>query len=236
MQGNNVVATAGTTHPACAACKHQRKRCTEGCILAPYFPAHRSREFQAVHKLFGVSNVTKIVKSLKEDDRKMAVDSLVWEASCRQKDPVLGPYGEYRKVSEELNMFRGQNQNQLMQLPGQWGSIGYKMAPAAAAGLMGWNGSNGINSKAFSIGGGVIGNILNTSSYCLDNGNNGTVDSIPYGNYPLNCEDRVLKHEKEVGSGGVPLQQNSITSGVDHQYYLPGNFQSLDSLCNLNTF
>jgi hypothetical protein len=116
-----------------------------------------------------------------------------------------------------------------MQLPGQWGSIGYKMA-LAAAGLMGWNGSNGINSKAFGIGGGVIGNILNSSNYFLDNGNSGTVDSNPYGNYPSNCEDRVLKHEKEVGSGGVPLQQNSITTGVNHQYYLLGNFQSLDSL------
>lgn len=229
MQGNDV-GTAGATHPACAACKHQRKRCTEGCILAPYFPAHRSREFQAVHKLFGVSNVTKIVKNLKEEDRKMAVDSLVWEASCRQKDPVLGPYGEYRKVFDELNMYRGQNQNQLMQLPGQWGSIGYKMGPRAAAapgaGLIGWNGSNGINSKTFSIGGGVIGNILNsTSNYSLDNGINGTVDSIsnPYG-YPINCEERVLKQEKEVGSGGVPLQQNSIsTTGLNHQYYLPGN-------------
>ncbi|KAE8076062.1 hypothetical protein FH972_014735 [Carpinus fangiana] len=36
----------------------------------------------------------------------MAVDLLVWEASCRQKDPVLGPYGEYRKVFDELNMYR----------------------------------------------------------------------------------------------------------------------------------
>jgi hypothetical protein len=132
--------------------------------LAPYFPAHRSKEFQAVHKLFSVSNVTKIVKSLKEDDRKMAVDSLVWEASCRQKDPVLGPYGEYRKVFDELNTYRGQNQSQLMQLPGQWGNIGYKMA-LAATGLMGWNGSNGINSKSFGIGGGVIGNNLNSSNY-----------------------------------------------------------------------
>ncbi|XP_062151817.1 LOB domain-containing protein 2 [Alnus glutinosa] len=210
MQGNNI-GTAGTTHPACAACKHQRKRCTEGCILAPYFPAHRSREFQAVHKLFGVSNVTKIVRSLKEDDRKMAVDSLVWEASCRQKDPVLGPYGEYRKVFDELNMYRGQNQNQLMQMPGQWGSIGYKMAPATAtASLIGWNGSSGIN-------------ILNTSNYGIDNGMNGTVDSIsnPYG-YPFSCEDRVLKQEKEAGSGGVPLQQSSISTGLNHQYYLPG--------------
>ncbi|GAB2288693.1 hypothetical protein Dimus_023009 [Dionaea muscipula] len=42
-----------------------------------------------VHKVFGVGNVRKIIKSLSEEDRKRAADSLVWEAFCRRKDPVL---------------------------------------------------------------------------------------------------------------------------------------------------
>jgi hypothetical protein len=185
--------------PACAACKHQRKKCTEVCVLAPYFPADRIKEFQAVHKFFGVSNVTKIVKNLKEEERRYAVDSLVWEASCRLKDPVLGPYGEYRRVFDELKIYQNQNQNQnqVIQLPGQ-GGIGYKVGP----GLIGWStGTNGIQNKVMGIGtGGILtGNTLN---YIHDNGN-GIVDSNMYA-YP-----------------GVPLQQNSI-SGFNQQYYLPG--------------
>lgn len=111
-------------NPACAACKHQRKKCSENCILAPYFPSNRSREFHAVHKVFGVSNITKLVKNAKEEDRRRVVDSLIWEACCRQRDPIHGPYGEYTKVYNEykrlfdqLMIFKGQNQ--FLQMPVQ---------------------------------------------------------------------------------------------------------------------
>lgn len=96
------------TTPACASCKHQRKKCTDKCVLAPYFPVEKTREFQAVHRVFGVSNVTKLLVHTKEEDRRRAVESLIWEAMCRQKDPVLGPYGEYRKISEELRKYKNQ--------------------------------------------------------------------------------------------------------------------------------
>ncbi|CAA3008819.1 Hypothetical predicted protein [Olea europaea subsp. europaea] len=115
---------------ACASCKHQRKKCTEKCILAPFFPVDKTREFQGVHKVFGVSKVTKIVMNLEEEDRKRAVDSLIWEAFCRQKDPVLGPYGEYRRVCEELRLYQSQYL-QIQQVQNQF--------KAAAQGLMGWN-------------------------------------------------------------------------------------------------
>lgn len=99
---------------ACASCKHQRKKCTDKCVLSPYFPAEKSREFKAVHKVFGVSNITKIVKSLKEDDRRRAVESLIWEAFCRQKDAILGSYGEYKRVHEELNLYKTQYHQQIL--------------------------------------------------------------------------------------------------------------------------
>nr|XP_027191202.1 LOB domain-containing protein 2-like [Cicer arietinum] len=112
-------------HQACAACKHQRKKCSENCILAPYFPSNRNCDFKAVHKVFGVSNITKLVKNVQESDRRRVVDSLIWEASCRQRDPIHGPYGEYtkvyneyRKVYDELNILR-EHQNQLLQMPPQ---------------------------------------------------------------------------------------------------------------------
>ncbi|KAH8480203.1 hypothetical protein H0E87_030450, partial [Populus deltoides] len=94
-------------HPACASCKHQRKRCTEDCALAPYFPAEKTQEFQAVHKVFGVSNVVKLVKDVSEERRKETADSLVWEALCRQNDPVLGCYGKFKRLKEELDLANG---------------------------------------------------------------------------------------------------------------------------------
>lgn len=93
---------------ACASCRHQRKKCTESCTLAPYFPFAKNNEFQAVHKHFGVSNVIKILSGLDVGDRKRAVDSLVWEANCRQYDPVLGSFGVFSRVLEELDWYRHQ--------------------------------------------------------------------------------------------------------------------------------
>lgn len=112
MNNNNNV-----THQACSACKHQRKKCSDKCTLAPYFPSNKNKEFQAVHKVFGVSNITKMVKSCEETERKRVVESLIWEAICRQKDPIngsLGPYkriyNEYRRLLHELTMLKGQTQ------------------------------------------------------------------------------------------------------------------------------
>ncbi|XP_076885287.1 uncharacterized protein LOC143534756 [Bidens hawaiensis] len=96
--------------PACASCRHQRKKCTQKCILAPFFPAEKTREFQAVHRVFGVSNVTKMVKGLSTEDAIKAVDSLVWEANCRLSDPVLGPLAEFQRVCEELKFYKTQHQ------------------------------------------------------------------------------------------------------------------------------
>ncbi|KAK9285810.1 hypothetical protein L1049_025011 [Liquidambar formosana] len=202
MQKNN-----GTTgaHSACAACKHQRKKCDEKCILAPFFPADKSREFQAVHKVFGVSNVQKIVKNLDEEDRKRAADSLVWEAFCRQKDPVLGPYGEYRKVHDELKLYKSQCQQ--MQVPAQ-GSIVYK----SASGVFGWNGNNGINNKGMSFGGGVNNN--NVLNYIPNNGN-----SYGYSSSHHAQGQEKVREEGDIDSAVIPLQQHSI-NGFNQQYYL----------------
>ncbi|CAA0808828.1 LOB domain-containing protein 2 [Striga hermonthica] len=95
-----------TGRAACASCKHQRKKCTRKCMLAPFFPAEKAREFGAVQKVFGVSNASKMIRRVKEEERKVAVESLVWEALCRHKDPVLGPYGDYRRVCEELSLYK----------------------------------------------------------------------------------------------------------------------------------
>lgn len=111
---NNNISNNSSSHQACASCKHQRKKCNNECILSPYFPARKTKEFQAVHKVFGVSNVQKMVRTVREEDRAKLSDSLTWEALWRQKDPVLGSYGEYRRICEELKLYKSLVHNQAL--------------------------------------------------------------------------------------------------------------------------
>ncbi|CAI9089278.1 OLC1v1023826C2 [Oldenlandia corymbosa var. corymbosa] len=92
---------------ACASCKHQRKKCKEDCLMAPFFPVNLSSEFRSVHKTFGVSNVAKQLKKLEnEEDRKSCTESMIWVANCFETDPVQGPFGEYQRVVAEYNRVR----------------------------------------------------------------------------------------------------------------------------------
>lgn len=46
----------------CAACKLLRRRCAQDCLFAPYFPADEPHKFASVHKVFGASNVNKMLQ------------------------------------------------------------------------------------------------------------------------------------------------------------------------------
>lgn len=46
----------------CAACKNQRRRCPSDCIFSPYFPANDPQRFASVHKIYGGSNVGKMLQ------------------------------------------------------------------------------------------------------------------------------------------------------------------------------
>lgn len=48
----------------CAACKLLRRRCAQDCVFAPYFPADEPHKFASVHKVFGASNVNKMLQVL----------------------------------------------------------------------------------------------------------------------------------------------------------------------------
>jgi hypothetical protein len=52
--------TLNTLTP-CAACKLLRRRCAEECPFSPYFSPHEPQKFAAVHKVFGASNVSKLL-------------------------------------------------------------------------------------------------------------------------------------------------------------------------------
>lgn len=51
----------GGTSP-CASCKLLRRRCAKDCVFAPYFPPDDPHKFAMVHKVFGASNVSKMLQ------------------------------------------------------------------------------------------------------------------------------------------------------------------------------
>ena len=81
---------AATGSP-CGACKFLRRKCTSDCIFAPYFCSEQGpARFAAIHKVFGASNVSKLLHHVPEADRCEAVVTIAYEAQARIKDPVYG--------------------------------------------------------------------------------------------------------------------------------------------------
>ncbi|KAL1332485.1 hypothetical protein HN51_061289 [Arachis hypogaea] len=92
----------------CASCKLLRRRCTKECIFAPYFPSDDPRKFAIVHKVFGASNVSKMLQELPIDQRGDAVSSLVYEATARVRDPVYGCVGAISYLQNQVTQLQMQ--------------------------------------------------------------------------------------------------------------------------------
>ncbi|XP_042480658.1 protein LATERAL ORGAN BOUNDARIES-like isoform X2 [Macadamia integrifolia] len=73
-----------------------------GCIFAPYFPPEEPQKFANVHKIFGASNVTKLLNELPPHQRDDAVNSLAYEAEARMKDPVYGCVGAISVLQNQV--------------------------------------------------------------------------------------------------------------------------------------
>ncbi|KAL1223610.1 LOB domain-containing protein 18 [Cardamine amara subsp. amara] len=75
----------------CGACKFLRRKCVPGCIFAPYFDSEQgSAYFAAVHKVFGASNVSKLLLHIPVHRRSDAVVTICYEAQARIRDPIYG--------------------------------------------------------------------------------------------------------------------------------------------------
>ncbi|KAE8666553.1 LOB domain-containing protein 15 [Hibiscus syriacus] len=93
--------TLNTIAP-CAACKLLRRRCAQECPFSPYFSPHEPQKFASVHKVFGASNVSKMLMEVPERQRADAANSLVYEANVRLRDPQL------QSLQAELNAVRAE--------------------------------------------------------------------------------------------------------------------------------
>ncbi|KAM0901925.1 hypothetical protein ACQ4PT_019629 [Festuca glaucescens] len=92
----------------CAACKVLRRRCADGCMLAPYFPPTEPAKFTTAHRVFGASNIIKLLQDLPEHSRADAVSSMVYEAEARLRDPVYGCAGAVCRLQKDANELKVQ--------------------------------------------------------------------------------------------------------------------------------
>ncbi|CAI9106370.1 OLC1v1005508C1 [Oldenlandia corymbosa var. corymbosa] len=86
----------------CAGCKYLRRRCPSDCILSPYFPPNNPQRFYYVHKIYGTSNVAKMLQQVPVHLRAEAANAMYYEAYCRIKDPVYGCVGIITSLNHQI--------------------------------------------------------------------------------------------------------------------------------------
>ncbi|EOA29273.1 hypothetical protein CARUB_v10025548mg [Capsella rubella] len=107
--------TAGSGSP-CGACKFLRRKCASDCIFAPYFSSEQgAARFAAIHKVFGASNVSKLLLTVPIHDRCEAVVTIAYEAQARLHDPVYGCVSHIFALQQQVAYL----QAQVMQMKAQ---------------------------------------------------------------------------------------------------------------------
>ncbi|XP_028772354.1 protein LATERAL ORGAN BOUNDARIES-like [Neltuma alba] len=97
-----MASSSSYSNSPCAACKFLRRKCMPDCIFAPYFPPEEPQKFANVHKIFGASNVSKLLNEVQPHQREDAVNSLAYEAEARIKDPVYGCVGAISVLQRQV--------------------------------------------------------------------------------------------------------------------------------------
>ncbi|XP_021684525.2 LOB domain-containing protein 13 isoform X2 [Hevea brasiliensis] len=110
QMGRRHILTPGilNTVTPCAACKLLRRRCAEECPFSPYFSPHEPQKFAAVHKVFGASNVSKMLMEVPESQRADTANSLVFEANLRLRDPVYGCMGAISVLQQQIQSLQAE--------------------------------------------------------------------------------------------------------------------------------
>ncbi|GKA60978.1 LOB domain-containing protein 36-like protein [Tanacetum coccineum] len=95
---------SSSLNSTCAACKFLHLKCTQECVFASYFPPDQPAKFASVHKVFGQSNVAKILNELSTSHGEDAVHTLPYEVDVRLGDPVYGCVGIISSLLQEIEL------------------------------------------------------------------------------------------------------------------------------------
>lgn len=92
---------------SCGACKFLRRRCIPDCTFAPYFSYEQAAlHFAAVHRVFGASNVSKMLLRLPLHSRGDAAAMICYEALARVHDPVYGCVAHIFALQQQVAMLK----------------------------------------------------------------------------------------------------------------------------------
>ncbi|XP_057964759.1 LOB domain-containing protein 16 [Malania oleifera] len=139
-----MAAASGSGSP-CGACKFLRRKCVSDCIFAPYFCSEQGpARFAAIHKVFGASNVSKLLLHVPVPDRCEAVVTIAYEAQARIRDPVYGCVAHIFALQQQVACLQAQlmqvkahlarNLMESRSLENQWavGNVNGAAAPVTA--------------------------------------------------------------------------------------------------------
>nr|WKV35372.1 lateral organ boundaries domain protein 35 [Ipomoea batatas]GMD99331.1 LOB domain-containing protein 29-like [Ipomoea batatas] len=101
---------SGSSGSPCCACKFLRRKCVNGCVFAPYFCGHElgASHFEAIHKVFGASNASKLLSHLPIEDRADAAITISYEAQARLQDPIYGCVSHIFALQQQVINLRAQ--------------------------------------------------------------------------------------------------------------------------------
>ncbi|GAB2269241.1 hypothetical protein Dimus_004167 [Dionaea muscipula] len=102
---HRIITSSSNGTQACAACKYQRRKCASDCILAPYFPHDKPKQFLNAHKLFGVKNITKVLRELSPEDKDAAINTIIFLSDMRVADPVNGTCRIIKQLEHQIHCY-----------------------------------------------------------------------------------------------------------------------------------
>ncbi|XP_019455335.1 PREDICTED: LOB domain-containing protein 16-like [Lupinus angustifolius] len=103
------MASSNGSGSPCGACKFLRRKCASDCIFAPYFCSEQgATRFAAIHKVFGASNVSKMLINIPVHDRCEAVVTIAYEAQARVHDPIYGCVSHIFALQQQVACLQAQ--------------------------------------------------------------------------------------------------------------------------------
>ncbi|XP_073275603.1 LOB domain-containing protein 20 [Primulina huaijiensis] len=109
VEATDAVEAAAQHGAPCGACKFLRRKCVGGCVFAPHFGSDQgAARFAAVHKVFGASNVSKLLLHIPANRRHDAVVTISYEAQARLSDPVYGCVSTIMALQQQVSSLQSE--------------------------------------------------------------------------------------------------------------------------------
>ncbi|KAI3941242.1 hypothetical protein MKX01_029816 [Papaver californicum] len=235
----------GGTSQACAACKYQRRKCSNECPLKPYFPADQPKMFQNAHRLFGVSNILKIINPLPPNQKMEAMRSIIYQSNIRDKHRVRGCVAIIEQLSfqiQQATLELDAVNTQLAIYRQQYNQLSPAVPPSESSPLsqlqlgMGGPSNNAIpllNQHPYQVfdaidNGNSNATTYNTSLDYIDNKDNMMNPLWAHQSYMDNNNNSMLIHQSQFMGQPIPLQQLSLSDAPQDYDEMPTLFDTID--------